>query len=92
MVARVSTVAFQGIEGVPVEVQVMIAPGKMMIQNICSPEMMDFDVYEILMARMRNRDRVTVGAKQPSRHGANLRNCLKHLGQGATGPAVRPRL
>ncbi len=28
MVARVSTVAFQGIEGVPVDVQVMVAPGK----------------------------------------------------------------
>ncbi len=28
MVARVSTVAFQGIEAVPVDVQVMIAPGK----------------------------------------------------------------
>ncbi|OWK18769.1 hypothetical protein AJ88_01590 [Mesorhizobium amorphae CCBAU 01583] len=28
MVARVRTVAFQGIEAVPVDVQVMIAPGK----------------------------------------------------------------
>ena len=28
MVARVSTVAFQGIEGAPVDVQVMIGPGK----------------------------------------------------------------
>jgi hypothetical protein len=37
MVALVSTVAFQGIEGVPVEVQVMIAPGKMMIQNASPP-------------------------------------------------------
>jgi magnesium chelatase family protein len=38
MVARVSTVAFQGIEGVPVEVQVMIAPGKMMIQIVGLPD------------------------------------------------------
>ena len=29
MVSRVSTVAFQGIEAVPVDVQVMVAPGKM---------------------------------------------------------------
>lgn len=29
MVARVGTVAFQGIEAVPVDVQVMVAPGKM---------------------------------------------------------------
>ena len=28
MVARVHTIAFQGIEAVPVDVQVMIAPGK----------------------------------------------------------------
>ena len=28
MVSRVRTVAFQGIEAVPVDVQVMIAPGK----------------------------------------------------------------
>ena len=37
MVARVSTAAFQGIEGVPVEVQVMIAPGKAMMQNTARP-------------------------------------------------------
>lgn len=29
MVARVNTVAFQGIEGLPVDVQVMVAPGKL---------------------------------------------------------------
>lgn len=29
MVSRVSTIAFQGIEGVPVDVQVMVGPGKM---------------------------------------------------------------
>jgi len=32
MVARVSTVAFQGIEGVPVDVQVMVGPGKINMQ------------------------------------------------------------
>ena len=32
MVSRVRTVAFQGIEALPVDVQVMIAPGKMNIQ------------------------------------------------------------
>lgn len=42
MVARVSTVAFQGIEGVPVEVQVMVAPGKVGMQSIASPERLDF--------------------------------------------------
>lgn len=34
MVSRVRTVAFQGIEALPVDVQVMIAPGKMNIQII----------------------------------------------------------
>ena len=34
MVARVSTVAFQGIEAVPVDVQVMIAPGKAGMQIV----------------------------------------------------------
>lgn len=29
MVSRVRTIAFQGIEAVPVDVQVMVAPGKM---------------------------------------------------------------
>jgi magnesium chelatase family protein len=29
MVARVATVAFQGIEGAPVDVQVMVGPGKL---------------------------------------------------------------
>ncbi|WP_064693512.1 YifB family Mg chelatase-like AAA ATPase [Rhizobium aegyptiacum] len=38
MVARVSTVAFQGIEGVPVEVQVMIAPGKVGMQIVGLPD------------------------------------------------------
>lgn len=42
MVARVGTVAFQGIEAVPVDVQVMVAPGKMGMSiygliNIASP-------------------------------------------------------
>ncbi|MDH7790197.1 hypothetical protein QBD00_001093 [Ochrobactrum sp. AN78] len=42
MVARVGTVAFQGIEAVPVDVQVMVAPGKMGMSiygliNIISP-------------------------------------------------------
>ena len=32
MVTRVATVAFQGIEAVPVDVQVMVAPGKVGIQ------------------------------------------------------------
>ncbi|WP_274423669.1 YifB family Mg chelatase-like AAA ATPase [Chelativorans sp. YIM 93263] len=34
MVSRVQTVAFQGIEAVPVNVQVMVAPGKMGIQIV----------------------------------------------------------
>jgi len=38
MVARVSTVAFQGIEGVPVEVQVMIAPGKVLMHIVGLPD------------------------------------------------------
>jgi magnesium chelatase family protein len=38
MVARVSTVAFHGIEGVPVEVQVMVAPGKVMMQIVGLPD------------------------------------------------------
>src|SRR5687767_3022614 len=38
MVARVSTVAFQGIEGVPVDVQVMVAPGKVGMQIVGLPD------------------------------------------------------
>ena len=38
MVARVSTVAFHGIEGVPVEVQVMVAPGKIGMQIVGLPD------------------------------------------------------
>ncbi|MBO9629268.1 MAG: YifB family Mg chelatase-like AAA ATPase [Shinella sp.] len=38
MVARVSTVAFQGIEGVPVEVQVMVAPGRVVTQIVGLPD------------------------------------------------------
>ena len=38
MVARVSTVAFHGIEGVPVDVQVMVAPGKMGMQIVGLPD------------------------------------------------------
>ena len=38
MVARVSTVAFQGIEGVPVEVQVMISPGKLLMPIVGLPD------------------------------------------------------
>lgn len=38
MVARISTVAFQGIEGVPVEVQVMVAPGKTGMQIVGLPD------------------------------------------------------
>jgi len=34
MVARVGTIAFQGIEGVPVDVQVMVAPGKVGMQIV----------------------------------------------------------
>jgi Mg chelatase-related protein len=34
MVARVSTVAFQGIEAVPVDVQVMVAPGKINVHIV----------------------------------------------------------
>ncbi|MCB8840739.1 YifB family Mg chelatase-like AAA ATPase [Aurantimonas sp. VKM B-3413] len=38
MVSRVKTVAFQGIEAVPVDVQVMVAPGKMGIQIVGLPD------------------------------------------------------
>jgi len=38
MVARVGTVAFQGIEGVPVDVQVMVAPGKVGMQIVGLPD------------------------------------------------------
>ena len=38
MVARVNTLAFQGIEGVPVEVQVMVAPGKVGMQIVGLPD------------------------------------------------------
>jgi magnesium chelatase family protein len=38
MVARVSTVAFQGIEGVPVDVQVMFGPGKLGMQIVGLPD------------------------------------------------------
>ncbi len=38
MVSRVSTVAFQGIEAVPVDVQVMISPGKMGMQIVGLPD------------------------------------------------------
>lgn len=34
MVSRVRTVAFQGIEAVPVDVQVMVAPGKVGMQMV----------------------------------------------------------
>jgi len=38
MVARVSTVEFQGIEGVPVEVQVTVAPGRVVTQIAGLPD------------------------------------------------------
>jgi magnesium chelatase family protein len=38
MVARVGTVAFQGIDGVPVDVQVMVAPGKIGMQIVGLPD------------------------------------------------------
>ncbi|MBS9721707.1 YifB family Mg chelatase-like AAA ATPase [Tianweitania sp. BSSL-BM11] len=38
MVSRVRTVAFQGVEAVPVDVQVMIAPGKMGMQIVGLPD------------------------------------------------------
>jgi magnesium chelatase family protein len=38
MVSRVSTVAFHGIEAVPVDVQVMVAPGKMNMQIVGLPD------------------------------------------------------
>jgi magnesium chelatase family protein len=38
MVARVGTVAFQGIDGVPVDVQVMMAPGKIGMQIVGLPD------------------------------------------------------
>lgn len=38
MVSRVRTVAFQGIEAVPVDVQIMVAPGKMNIHIVGLPD------------------------------------------------------
>ncbi len=38
MVARVRTVAFQGIEAVPVDVQVMVGPGKVGMQIVGLPD------------------------------------------------------
>lgn len=38
MISRVQTIAFQGIEAVPVDVQVMIAPGKMNIHIVGLPD------------------------------------------------------
>ena len=38
MVSRVSTIAFQGIEGVPVDVQVMVGPGKMGMHIVGLPD------------------------------------------------------
>jgi magnesium chelatase family protein len=38
MVSRVATVAFHGIEGLPVDVQVMIAPGKLVMQIVGLPD------------------------------------------------------
>ena len=38
MVSRVSTIAFEGIEAVPVAVQVMVAPGKMGIAIVGLPD------------------------------------------------------
>ena len=34
MVSRVKTVAFQGVDAIPVDVQVMVAPGKMGMQIV----------------------------------------------------------
>lgn len=38
MVAHVRTVAFQGVEAVPVDVQVMVAPGKVGMQIVGLPD------------------------------------------------------
>ena len=38
MVSRVATVAFQGVEAVPVDVQVMVAPGKVGLQIVGLPD------------------------------------------------------
>ena len=38
MVARASTVSFQGISAVPVDVQVMIAPGKINMHIVGLPD------------------------------------------------------
>ncbi len=38
MVSRVSTIAFQGIEGVPVEVQVLFSPGKINVHIVGLPD------------------------------------------------------
>ncbi|MBY7649415.1 MAG: AAA family ATPase [Candidatus Liberibacter europaeus] len=38
MISRIITVAFQGIEGIPVEVQVMVSPGRIGIQIVGLPD------------------------------------------------------
>ncbi len=38
MVSRVATVAFHGIEGLPVDVQVMVSPGKLVMQIVGLPD------------------------------------------------------
>ncbi|ACT57501.1 magnesium chelatase [Candidatus Liberibacter asiaticus] len=38
MISRISTIAFQGIKGIPVEVQVMVSPGRVGVQIVGLPD------------------------------------------------------
>ena len=60
MVARVKTVAFQGIEAIPVDVQVMVAPGKMGIQIVgAEAKTENGEVHDHFQIEVQNADQVT---------------------------------
>lgn len=46
MVARVRTVAFQGIEALPVDVQVMVGPGKVGMQMVRRINLISFALFQ----------------------------------------------
>lgn len=66
MVARVNTVAFQGIEGVPVEVQVMVAPGKVGIQIVGLPDKAVAESRERVQAALHASGLALPAKKSPS--------------------------
>jgi magnesium chelatase family protein len=76
MVARVKTVAFQGIDAVPVDVQVMIQPGGSMMNIVGLPDKAVAESRERVRAALHASGlsmpakRVTVGARWKSRRRA----------------------